>query len=259
MLQIPISEIDNKREQSKQPADIQEVFERTILLLNPQTLTPFLSAVPLAGETSRTVVHLHKVTDDDPNLLLRMNHIGSCPAQTGLYKGRDSGNEDDQRHNRYGLPQPTVDIDIDGKQPGKHQPEMKPSHPARERTVPLQRILQPHVSRGKDDQRQQRRESQSTDHSNRKRRSDSSGIFRIAHGQREHGDNRGDACDQNRTDTGQPGRHQRTFASEALLAENTSIVDKDDAVVHNYSKEDQKARQRIGIQQAVTGHKQSQQ
>ena len=72
MLQIAVGETDDKREESKQPADIQEVFERTILLLNPQTLAPFLSAVPLAGEPSRTVVYLHKVTDDDPDLLLRL-------------------------------------------------------------------------------------------------------------------------------------------------------------------------------------------
>ena len=67
--------------------------------------------------------------------------------------------------------------------------------------IPLQSILQPHTNSRYQDQRQQRRECQPADHRNGKRCTDSTGIFRISHRQREHGDNGRYRRNQDRTDT----------------------------------------------------------
>ncbi len=136
---------------------------------------------------------------------------------------------------------------------------MKYTQVSRQVAIPLQRILQPHANGRYQDQSKQGGECQAAYHRNGKWRPDRTGIFSVAHCQREH---RHDSCNrrnQDRTDARQACRHQGPVATEALLAEYIGVIDQDDAVVHYYAQQDEEAGKRIGIQQAVAGKQQGKQ
>ena len=126
--------------------------------------------------------------------------------------------------------------------------------------VPLQRVFQSHADGRDQDQRQQCREGKATDHGNGKRRTDRSGILRVAHRHRKHGYDRRNGGNQDRADARQPGRHQRPVAAVTAPAEDVGIVDQDNAVVHHHSQQDQEPDHHVRIvQQTVARQQQRQQ
>ncbi len=111
----------------------------------------------------------------------------------------------------------------------------------RQRPVPLQGILQPHIDRWNNNQRQQGRKCKASDHGNGKRCTYSSRIFRIAHCEWHHGDDGCDGGNQDRPDTGDTRCHQCPFTPVSAFTKQLGVIDQDNAVVHHHTQQDKKS------------------
>ena len=193
------------------------------------------------------------------DIRLRINHLRTGTAEACLHKIGRSRNTGQQQYPIDRLPQETAAIEPDTT--GSRHKEQSVQHPhfQGQPSVPLQRVFQSHANGRDKDQCQQCRERKTADHGNGKRRTNRSGILRVAHCHRKHGYDRRDGSNQDGTDTRQPGRHQRPITAVTALAENIGIVDQDNAVIHHHSQQDQEPDHHVRIiQQAVTRQQQRQ-